>query len=81
MASAGLGALLTGPHSPQASERRMATDSEAVPQATQTLTSQEMLGKNLRVIHPMERITMDYSEDRINIEVDENNCVVRVFIG
>lgn len=59
----------------------MATDSEAATQTAQALTSQQMLSKSLRVIHPMERITMDYSEDRLNIEVDENNRIVRVFIG
>lgn len=45
------------------------------------LTSETMVGKRLRVIKSGDMMTMDYSEDRINIEVDDQNTIIRVFVG
>lgn len=49
--------------------------------ADQLLTEHNMRGKVLRVIEPGMAVTMDYSEDRINIEIDENRKIVRFFKG
>lgn len=46
-----------------------------------TLSSADMLGKRLRVITPGQMVTMDYSEDRINIEVDTASKITRVYVG
>ena len=45
------------------------------------LTAATMAGKKLRVVGPNMMMTMDYSEDRVNIEVDAQNIIKRVFIG
>ncbi len=45
------------------------------------LTAETMVGKKLRVVQPGSMMTMDYSTDRVNIEVDENGKIVRIFIG
>lgn len=34
-----------------------------------------------RIIRPGQAVTMDYREDRTNIELDEDDRVVRVFCG
>ncbi len=34
-----------------------------------------------RIIRPGEAVTMDYREDRTNIELDGNDRVVRVYCG
>jgi Peptidase inhibitor I78 family len=60
-------------------DRRMATDDVAI---TPELTSvQGMVGKRLRVIRPNQPVTMDYSPDRVNVEVDDSDMIQRVFIG
>jgi hypothetical protein len=41
----------------------------------------ELIGMALRVIHPGDMVTMDYREDRITIEVDDNNVIQTVSIG
>lgn len=46
-----------------------------------TLTSEQMLGKVLRVYHTGDAVTMDYSEGRLNIELGPDDRVVRVWIG
>lgn len=53
------------------------------PQAQESapLTSESMVGKRLRVVKTGDMMTMDYSEDRVNIEVDDENRIVRVFVG
>lgn len=48
---------------------------------TAGLTSETMTGKTLRVFTTGDAITMDYSEDRINIELDASHKIVRVFVG
>jgi hypothetical protein len=35
----------------------------------------------LRVVHPGDMVTMDYREDRITIEVDENEVIQSLSIG
>ena len=40
-----------------------------------------MLGKHLRVIKPGQPMTMDYSDSRVNVEVDDTQKILRVFIG
>lgn len=49
--------------------------------ATAPLTTENMVGKILRVVKSGDAMTMDYSEDRVNIEVDDKGTIVRVFIG
>lgn len=53
---------------------------EALPAAA-PITSESMVGKRLRVLGPNSAMTMDYSEDRVNIETDEQQKIVRVFVG
>lgn len=45
------------------------------------IDSATMVGKRLRVIRPGQPVTMDYSDSRINIEVDDAQKIQRVFIG
>lgn len=52
-----------------------------VPTDDPVLSSIEMIGKRLRVIHPNEAVTMDYSEDRVNVTVDEDGKITRVHLG
>jgi hypothetical protein len=40
-----------------------------------------LVGLTLRVVHPGDVITMDYREDRVTIEVDENEVIQRLSIG
>lgn len=47
----------------------------------QPLTAEAMLGKALRVIEPGSAITMDYSAERVNIELDAGRRISRVYIG
>lgn len=57
------------------------SSAEAAEAAKPALSSADMLGKRLRVITPGQMITMDYSEDRINIEVDATGKIKRVYVG
>jgi hypothetical protein len=41
----------------------------------------ELVGMTLRVVHPGDMVTMDYREDRITIEVDENEVIQSLSIG
>ena len=41
----------------------------------------ELVGLTLRVVHPGDIITMDYREDRVTVEVDENEVIQRLSIG
>jgi len=41
----------------------------------------ELVGLTLRVVHPGGMVTMDYREDRITVEVDENEVIQRLSIG
>jgi hypothetical protein len=41
----------------------------------------DMIGMVLRVVHPGDAVTMDYREDRITIEVDDDNVIQRIAIG
>ncbi len=61
---------------PASSEVRTALPDEGAP-----LTAESMVGKVLRVIEPGSAVTMDYSTDRVNIELDANRKIVRVFVG
>ena len=45
------------------------------------LTEAEMIGKSLRVYHSGDAITMDYSEDRLNIELGPDDRIAKVSIG
>lgn len=45
------------------------------------LTSADMIGKRLRVVRPGQVVTMDYSEERLNIEVDAQNRITRIHVG
>ena len=53
----------------------------ALPDEGAPLTAESMVGKVLRVIEPGSAVTMDYSTDRVNIELDANRKIVRVFVG
>ncbi len=59
------------------SHAALAGESAPTPQ----LTSADMIGKRLRVIHPGQVVTMDYSEERLNIEVDAQNRITRIHVG
>jgi Peptidase inhibitor I78 family len=41
----------------------------------------DMIGMVLRVVHPGDAVTMDYREDRITIEVDDDNVIQSISIG
>lgn len=41
----------------------------------------ELVGKKLRVIKPGQMVTMDYSDQRANVEIDENELIKRIYIG
>ena len=41
----------------------------------------ELIGLTLRVVHPGDMVTMDYREDRITIEVDDENVIQNLSIG
>ncbi len=41
----------------------------------------ELTGLTLRVVHPGDMVTMDYREDRITIEVDDDNVIQNLSIG
>ena len=63
--------------SPALANSRMPAD-EAPPSP---LSSADMIGKRLRVIRPNQAVTMDYSEDRVNVTVDDQGKITRVHIG
>jgi hypothetical protein len=48
---------------------------------TTPLTTANLIGKKLRVFEEGRPITMDYSEDRVNIEIDGEALIKRIFIG
>ena len=41
----------------------------------------ELIGLTLRVVHPGDMVTMDYREDRITIEVDDDNVIQTLSVG
>ena len=47
----------------------------------QDLTTEDMIGKSLRVYHTGDPVTMDYSEDRLNVELGPDDRIVRVWVG
>jgi hypothetical protein len=47
----------------------------------QVLTLEDMIGKTLRVYHTGDAVTLDYSENRLNVELGADDRVVRVSIG
>lgn len=49
--------------------------------AVPELTVADMIGKTLRVYHTGDAVTMDYSEDRLNIELGPDERIVRVSVG
>lgn len=60
----------------------MAPADEAPNERMATLPGTESLvGKRLRVVKPNMAMTMDYSEERVNVEVDDNGNIKRFFIG
>lgn len=59
-------------------------DAQAAPtpnESTADLTATSMTGRTLRVINPGDAVAMDYTAGRVNIELDEQNRIKRVFIG
>lgn len=42
---------------------------------------EDVIGKQLRVVEVGKPVTMDYSEDRLNILVDRHGKIVRVYLG
>lgn len=91
LAGLGLGAVALTPKSLAAGERSLAPEGRALatddaaptpdPDRGMPLTTATLIGKTLRVIRPGQAVTMDYSEDRVNVEVDDANRIVRVHIG
>ncbi len=84
LAGLGLGAAAFASRPFTAEGRALATDEAAPtpdPDRGMPLTTATLLGKSLRVIRPGQAVTMDYSTDRVNIEVDEANRIRRVYIG
>lgn len=53
----------------------------AVDPQTGALTEADMIGKVLRVYNTGDAVTLDYSEDRLNIEVGPDRRIVRITIG
>ena len=45
------------------------------------VNAEDMYGKTLRVYHTGDAITMDYSEDRVNIELGPDDRIAKVSIG
>jgi hypothetical protein len=45
------------------------------------VNAEDMWDKTLRVYHTGDVITMDYSEDRVNIELGPDDRIVKVSIG
>ena len=45
------------------------------------LTVDDMIGKSLRVYRTGDPVTLDYREDRLNIELDSDDRIVKVSIG
>lgn len=41
----------------------------------------EETGRPNRILRPGQPMTMDYRPDRINVELDDNDIVIRVFCG
>lgn len=54
---------------------------QAADPAVPELTAADMIGKTLRVYHTGDAVTMDYSEDRLNIELGPDERIVRVSVG
>lgn len=52
-----------------------------IPVTDTPLTVEAMIGKKLRVVDDKAMITLEYSPDRVNIEVDENHFIKRIFLG
>jgi hypothetical protein len=46
-----------------------------------TALERELILRQVRVIRPDMAVTMDYSEGRINFEVDDANLITRIFCG
>lgn len=64
-------------------EDTAATPSPA-PSPSEALLQQpvsQLIGKRLRALKPGMAMTMDYREDRVNIETDETGRIVRIFVG
>lgn len=45
------------------------------------LTADDMIGKSLRVYHTGDPVTLDYREDRLNIELDSDDRIAKVSVG
>ena len=46
-----------------------------------TVLEKMKLGRNVRIIRPGQAVTMDYSESRLNIEIDAAEVIVRLSCG
>ena len=64
-----------GTHDPAHIPERTSRPADAM------LRSSDMIGKKLRVIEPNSMVTMDYSTERVNVELDEAGLIKRVYIG
>ncbi|MGF1624564.1 MAG: I78 family peptidase inhibitor [Alphaproteobacteria bacterium] len=53
----------------------------AVDPQTGALTEADMIGKVLRVYNTGDPVTLDYSEDRLNIELGPEQRIARITIG
>jgi hypothetical protein len=51
------------------------------PAENDNLSVTDLYGKTLRVLTPGMMVTMEYSPDRANIEMDAQGRIVRIFIG
>ena len=48
---------------------------------TGVLTTEDMIGKSLRVIRPGEMVTMEYNPERLTMEVDGDDRIIAIRIG
>ncbi len=48
---------------------------------SETVLQTMKFGSPVRIIHPGMAVTMDYREDRLNIEIDEAGTIFRVACG
>jgi precorrin-3B methylase len=48
---------------------------------TEALTTEDMIGKSLRVIRPGDMVTMEYNPERLTMEVDGDDRIIAIRIG
>jgi hypothetical protein len=87
--SAGAPGNLPPPPTPREDEEPMTCDAKdtawalgkTADEATVTRVRTETGSKSVRVIKPGMAVTMDYREDRVNIDVDDANRILKVRCG